>query len=99
MSDALNASLVAALLLAALVRATRPGGLLAFLAIPWQWWAIHKPMWLPDKPTGACAMCTAFWFIGVPVAVAVALCTPAGWWAITVPPMVAVLAETLLIRR
>lgn len=75
MVEALTISLIAALLLAAAARATRPKGALDFLAPAWQWWLIMRPSWLPDKPTGGCAMCTAFWLPGVPVAVAVALLT------------------------
>ena len=93
MIHALAAALIAALLLAAVARATRPQGLLAFLAPAWQWWLIYRPTWLPDKISGGCAMCTATWLPGVPVAVLVALFTPAGWWAMTVPVLVGVIFE------
>lgn len=96
MLDALTAALMASLLLSALVRAARPGGLLAFLAGYWQAWLVRRPVWLPGNPTGDCALCTCFWLPGLPVAVLVALHTPAGWWALTVPFLVAVLAELLL---
>lgn len=90
MNHALAASLMAALLLAAIVRAARPGGLLAFLAPAWQWWLIYRPAWLPDKATGGCAQCTATWVPGVPVALAVAA-TGGGWWSLTVPVLVGIL--------
>ncbi len=96
MQYALESSIMAALLLAAAARAARPAGLLAFAGRWWQTWQIFKPRWLPDKPTGGCASCTSFWFVGFPVAVAVAL-TGGGWWAISVPFCVAVLSETLIL--
>lgn len=92
MIHALAASCIAALLLAAIVRAARPAGLLDFLGDQWQVWQIFKPAWLPDKPTGGCAMCTAFWLPGIPVAAAVAY-TGGGWWALAVPALVGVVFE------
>jgi hypothetical protein len=96
MITALAASLIAALLLAAVARAMRPSGLLDFLAPAWQWWLIMRPVWLPEKASGGCAMCTATWIPGVPVAAAVALLTPAGWWALCVPILIGVVFEIAL---
>lgn len=95
MIHALCSSIMAALLLACLIRASRPGMLLARLSVAWMWWLIHRPKWLPGKLSGDCLFCTAFWAPGVPVAVAVALCTPAGCWALAVPFLVAILTDKL----
>ncbi len=83
---------MAALLLGAVARAARPAGLLAFAGRWWQTWQIFKPRWLPDKPTGGCAQCTATWLPGVPVAVAVAF-TGGGLWALAVPLLVGLLFD------
>lgn len=91
MMHALAAALIAALLLASVVRAARPQGLLEFLAGWWEWWCIFKPRWLPDKPTGACAMCTAFWLPGIPAAALAYV--GAGWWCLVVPFIVGVVFE------
>jgi hypothetical protein len=96
MFHALAASHLAALLLACICRAARPGGLLDFLGEQWEAWLIFRPKWLPAKPTGSCVLCTCFWLPGIPVALAVALLTPAGWWALAVPFCVAVLSDILL---
>ena len=96
MQTALTAAIMCSLLLACIVRAARPGGLLRFLAGYWETWLINRPAWLPGKPSGDCAFCTCFWCPGIPAAVAVALLTPAGWWALTVPFLVAVLSDIAL---
>jgi hypothetical protein len=96
MSYALTASLFAALLLACLVRAARPGGLLEFLGDQYEAWQIFKPKWLPDAVTGGCILCTTFWWLGLPVALLVAL-TGGGWWSMAVPCLVAVLSEILIL--
>ncbi|GAA4393591.1 hypothetical protein GCM10023186_45290 [Hymenobacter koreensis] len=88
-----------ALLLACVVRAARPGHLLGFLLPAWEWWLVYRPGWLPAKPTGACAYCTAFWVPGLPAAVATGLLTPAGWWAVLVAPFSAYLFEYLISRH
>lgn len=98
MMYALAASAMAALLLACLIRAIQPGNLLAALTPAWVWWIIFRPAWLPRKASGDCAFCTAFWVPGVPVALVAGLCGPAGWWALTVPFLVAVLTDKLLAR-
>lgn len=96
LTHALVCAAVAALLLAAIAHGARPHMLLAgTVGRAWQWWLIHRPLWLPDKPSGGCTFCTAFWVPGVPVAVAAAL-TGAAWWALAVPFMVAVLAAKLI---
>jgi len=97
MQHALTISLLTALLLACLVRAARLGGLLDFLREPWQAWLIYRPRWLPQKPTGSCILCTAFWLPGLPVAILAACFTPVGWWALAVPFCVAVLSEILIL--
>lgn len=103
MIHALCASLVAALLLACLVRASRPGGLLAFLRSWWVMWLIYRPGWLPDKPSGGCCLCTTFYLPGFPVALLVLLHTAPyqgapglNWWALAVPALVAVLSESFI---
>jgi hypothetical protein len=96
MIHALTASIMAALLLACLVRAAQPGMLLGFAGGWWEAWLIHRPRWLPGKPSGDCAFCAAFWLPGVPVALLAGLCTPAGWWALAVPFLVATLTDKLL---
>lgn len=92
MSIALTYALFFALLLAAPVRAVRPGGLLAALLPAWQWWLVMRPAWLPAAVTGGCAACTAFWWLGAPVAVAAGF-SGAGWWALGCPFLVAVVFE------
>lgn len=97
MIDALTVSLYTALILAALVRASRPGELLAStLGTAWQWWLIFGRGRLPGKPTGDCEFCTAFWWVGVPVAILAAVFTPAGWAAVGIPLLVGILFEKLL---
>ena len=103
MMYALCASIMAALLLACLVRAARPGGLLRFLAGWWKWWLIHRPGWLPNKPTGGCILCTTFYVPGFLVAALVLLhttpyqgATGLNWWAVVVPALVAVLSESFI---
>lgn len=94
MSHALLISVFTALLLASLIRASLPGHLLhGTVGQAWQWWLIRRPQWLPDKPSGDCVFCTAFWLPGVPVALAAGLLTPAGWWAVAAPLLVAFLTE------
>lgn len=94
---------MAALLLAAVCRAARPGGLLRFLAGWWEAWLIHRPAWLPLKPSGSCILCTTFWLPGLPVAGLVLLCTAPylgadglNWWAVTVPFLVAILSDSFI---
>lgn len=99
MQIALTASLVTALFLAAVCRAARPGGLLRFLAGWWESWLINRPAWLPGKPSGDCCQCTATWVPGVPVAVAVALLTPAGLWALCVPVLVGIIFELSIEKK
>jgi hypothetical protein len=96
MIPAFVASCIAALVLAAIARASRPAGLLAFLGGWFEWWLIMRPAWLPEKPTGSCVSCTTFWFIGVPVALYGGIACGWGWHALLVPLMVAQLSETLL---
>lgn len=98
METALAASIITSLLLACICRAASPGGLLSFVGGWWETWLINRPHWLPGKPSGDCALCTAFWCPGVPVAVAVALCTPVGWWALSVPFLTSIVFD-LIIRR
>jgi hypothetical protein len=96
MNHALTASLVVALLLRFLCRASRPGMILDFLGEQWQLWLISRPIWLNAKASGGCLLCTAWWVPGVPVALAVALCTPAGWWALLVPFLISATTDFLL---
>ena len=97
MIHALAASLMCALLLAAVCRAARPGGLLDFLREPWQAWLINRPRRLNRKMSGDCIMCTTFWLPGLPAAILAACLTPTGWWALAIPFCVAVLSEILIL--
>lgn len=97
MHVALTLSCLTALVLAAICRAARPGGLLAPLGTAWQWWLINRPRWLPGKPSGDCLLCTTFWLPGIPVALAAARWGGAGGWAACVPFAVAVLSEILIL--
>lgn len=97
----LTVSAVAALLLACVVRAARPGHLLAVLGKAWQWWLIYRPGWLPGKPSGDCPYCTAFYLPGLPLALLTGVCLlhgPASWLAALVPPFTAFLFERLISR-
>lgn len=96
MHEALTISLLTALLLAAVCRAARPGGLLDFLREPWQAWLIYRPKWVPWQ-IGSCILCTTFWLPGLPVAILAACLTPAGLWALVIPFCVAVLSEILIL--
>lgn len=93
MIHALAASLMASLLVACLLRASKPKMLLSFLGEQYEAWQITKSPKLPNKPTGGCCFCTSFWLPGIPVAIAVAWFTPAGWWAISVPFLIATLTD------
>lgn len=95
MIHALASALLASLLLACVVRAARPGAVLDFLSELHARWQIFKPGQLPDKPTGGCLGCTAFWWLGFPTAMLCAWLTPAGGWAVVVPFCVFVLVEKL----
>jgi hypothetical protein len=96
MIHALVASLLTALLLRFLNRASRPAMLLSFLGDQWQAWLINRPTWLNAKVSGGCTLCTSWWAPGVPVALLVGCCTPAGWWAVLVPFLVSAATDFLL---
>jgi hypothetical protein len=98
MTQILAYCITVALLFAAIVCAAAPGGLLSFLSRWYLWWQIHKPMWLPNNPTGGCVACTTFWLIGVPCALYGGIYGGWGWQAVLVPPMVAVLSDKLRIK-
>jgi hypothetical protein len=100
METALLLSVFTALLLASLIRAALPGHLLhSTLGRAWLWWLIHRPLWLPLKPSGDCVFCTAFWVPGLPLAIAASLLTPAGLWALAVPLFVGFLTEFFTMRH
>jgi hypothetical protein len=96
LTHTLAAAVMAALLVAGIVRAARPGHLLAFLRPWYQALLIRLPLWLPSKLAGECYFCMAFWLPGVPVAVLAATLGGVGWWALTVPLLIAFLTEKLL---
>lgn len=96
MTTSLVAAIYAALLVAGVVRAARPGHLLAFLRPWYQALLIRLPRWLPNKLAGECHFCMAFWLPGVPVAALAATMGGAGWWAVATPLLIAFLTEKLL---
>lgn len=96
MVEVLAASLITALLVLFLSRASRPRMILSFLGSQWEAWLINRPDWLNDKVSGSCALCASWWVPGVPVAILVACFTPAGWWAVLVPFLVSAATDYLL---
>lgn len=95
MSLALQSGILAALLVYALLRASRSGQLLGFLSGWFEAWLVYRPRWVPRKPTGNCAGCTALWWVGVPAGI-LAAAHGAGWWGLAVPLVVYALIEKLL---